>query len=461
MSHKLNLYLPVGADAHGVGATPISKPSHRKMPSLYLKSNYISNTNNAGIMAASRHSSIERGVTSFSKDQLNASNGRISVVPNSSIMNTSNIVESANRFSVTSPTNQREKLNLTTSAYMLPDKNKLEKEISNCEKEKQNERDKNSQERVIERLPSASSSKRVVSKPIIRTAVIKSRKDSRAQANVSMNSSVDKLKKTFNLGVRNKTPDETNPELLLKEIGKPQGSTNYTAEPELTIQWRDDITIDMEKELTFTSCLGQGSFAKVYEGYDKKSKMNVAIKVIDKRKILEPKRRNLIQQEVNLLARMKHPNIAEFYRLVEDHKRLFIVMQLCGTLTLNHFCRQFSGKRLNEEQSFAVFSQIVKGVKHMHDHNVAHRDLKLTNILIDEEYTVKIIDFGFACEANEKHKMYCGTPSYMAPEIVEKKIYMPKPVDIWAMGVILFKLLTGEYAFGGKSILTQPRMTRR
>lgn len=178
--------------------------------------------------------------------------------------------------------------------------------------------------------------------------------------------------------------------------------------------------------------------------------MHVAIKVIDKRKVLDPKRRALIQTEVNILSRMKHKNIGEFYRLVEDHKRLFIVMQLCGSLTLNHFCRQFNGKKLNEEQAYAVFSQICKGLKYMHENNVAHRDLKLTNILIDEEYTVKVIDFGFACESSERQKMYCGTPSYMAPEIVEKKIYLSKPVDIWSLGVVLFKLLSGEYAFGGR-----------
>lgn len=260
--------------------------------------------------------------------------------------------------------------------------------------------------------------------------------------NASANTSVDKLKKTFNL---NKVDDNHPVDAKMAN----HSSTNYTSDPETTILWKDDIKLNIEDELTFISCLGQGSFAKVYEGFDKKKKINVAIKVIDKRKILEPKRRNLIQTEISILSRMKQKNIAEFYRLIEDHKRLFIVMQLCGSLTLNHFCKQFNGKRLNEEQAYAVFSQIAKGVRYMHDHNISHRDLKLTNILIDEEYTVKIIDFGFACEARERHKMYCGTPSYMAPEIVEKKLYFPKPTDIWSLGVVLFKLLTGEYVFGG------------
>lgn len=308
-----------------------------------------------------------------------------------------------------------------------------------------------------EKAPS-SSSKRVTKPAIIKTTLGKARMETGVRdshhnrtmpvsLNISANTSVDKLKKTFFIG--QKSPEDISAKKEAKNSKVNQSSTNYTADHETTILWKEEIKINVEDELTFTSCLGQGSFAKVYEGFDKRNNMKVAIKVIDKRKVLEPKRRALIQTEINILSKMKHRNIAEFYRLIEDNKRLFIVMQLCGALTLNHFCRQFNGKRLNEEQSYAVFSQIVKGVKYMHEHNVAHRDLKLTNILIDDEYTVMIIDFGFACEANDRQKMYCGTPSYMAPEIVEKKLYFPKPTDIWSLGVVLYKLLTGEYIFGG------------
>ena len=304
--------------------------------------------------------------------------------------------------------------------------------------------------------PPSSSSKRIHRPAIIKTSTPKAQVEA-VQKEIptrpvppsmasSTNTSVDKLKKTFFIAQK---ASEDPHQMKDKHSKVNQSSTHYTADHETTILWKEDIKLNVEEELTFTSCLGQGSFAKVYEGFDKRNKMNVAIKVIDKRKVLEPKRRALIQTEISILSKMKHRNIGEFYRLIEDHKRLFIVMQLCGTLTLNHFCRQFNGKRLNEEQGYAVFSQIAKGVKYMHEHNVSHRDLKLTNILIDDEYTVKVIDFGFACEANERHKMYCGTPSYMAPEIVEKKLYFPKPTDIWSLGVVLYKLLTGEYIFGG------------
>lgn len=226
-------------------------------------------------------------------------------------------------------------------------------------------------------------------------------------------------------------------------------STRNSSEAETTIFWRDDLAVEYQSEIELIEEIGQGSFAKVYKGIDKRSKNTVAVKVIDKRKILDSKRRKLIQSEVSILSRMKHQNIAEFYRIIEDSKRLFLLMQLCGSLTLNNFCKQFQGRKLNEEQSYAVFVQIVKGVHYMHELNVAHRDLKLTNLLIDDNYCVKIIDFGFACDASQRQLLYCGTPSYMAPEIVEKKLYLAKPVDVWSLGVILYKLLSGEYAFGG------------
>lgn len=359
------------------------------MPSLYLKKDYT--TQPISSLQLSRNTSIERGVANISKDSVG-------------------------------------------SKTIIPKKN--------------NFIDKPLQKTTAEKLGSTGLVSRISKQLIVTSSEIKPRdvkKD--ASGPVSLASSVDKLKSTF---LFQKLSTEIAGNKDEKEVNNAGSSTRYTQEPDTLITWSEDLTLDVEKELNFTSCLGQGSFAKVYEGYDKRLKQPVAIKVIDKRKILEQKRRQLIQTEVNLLARMKHKHISEFHRLVEDKKRLFIVMQLCGTTTLNVFCRKFPDKRLNEEQAHALFIQIAKGVKYMHDHNVAHRDLKLTNMLIDNEYIVKIIDFGFACEAEDYHKMYCGTPSYMAPEIVEKKLYKPKPTDIWSLGVVLFKLLTGEYAFGGR-----------
>ena len=372
----------------------ISAPKpHRKMPSLYVKQNY--STQPVGLQL-SRNTSVERGVVNTSKD----------------------------------------------SSQSKPSLTKRNNFIESFHKPGGNETDRGA----------GSSTHR--SKHISNIASESHSKEGRGDLQASsLHSSVDRVKNSILF-------QKISNDILSKEDKESKGkgsSTRYTQDPDTVISWRDDIVLDVEKELAFTNCVGQGSFAKVYEGLDRRNKQQVAIKVIDKRKILDSKRRQLIQMEVNLLARMKHRHISEFYRIIEDHKRIFIVMQLCGTITLNVFCRKFPDKRLNDEQAHALFIQVAKGVKYMHDHNVAHRDLKLTNMLIDQDYIVKIIDFGFACEAEEMQKMYCGTPSYMAPEIVERKLYSPKPTDVWSLGVVLFKLLTGEYAFGGKRSLPKPK----
>jgi serine/threonine protein kinase len=129
-------------------------------------------------------------------------------------------------------------------------------------------------------------------------------------------------------------------------------------------------------------------------------------------------------------------------------------MELCGAKTLSVYTRDSSSKRISEEEAFRIFNQIVLGVGYIHDHNFAHRDLKMTNILIDHNHRVKIIDFGFACTSLKSQNMYCGTPSYMPPEIVSKATYAAKPVDIWTIGCVLYKLLTADYPFGGRPDLT-------
>jgi tRNA A-37 threonylcarbamoyl transferase component Bud32 len=363
---------------------------HRKTPSLQLKKDF-SIQQCAGVQL-SRNGSIERGVANLSKDSADS------------------------------------------KAHLLKKNNFIEKP--------------DSQAKLEDKRTTSKPGSRQTKKIVVTSTDHKQRDSIRDLASSSMNKSLNRLKTSFLLQKLSAEVADAKEDKVAVKHGS---STRYTLDPEITIAWSDDIKLDIESELTFVSCVGQGSFAKVYKGFDKRLKQTVAIKVIDKRKIPEHKRRQLIQTEVNILARMKHRHISEFYRIVEDHKRLFIVMEVCGISTLNIFCRKYPGKKLTEEQAHALFMQIAKGVKYIHDHNVAHRDLKLTNMLIDDDFNIKIIDFGFACEAEEFQKMYCGTPSYMAPEIVEKKLYEPRPTDMWSLGVVLFKLLTGDYAFGGRT----------
>ena len=94
-----------------------------------------------------------------------------------------------------------------------------------------------------------------------------------------------------------------------------------------------------------------------------------------------------------------------------------------------------------------LFHKLVQAVEYLHSLDIAHRDLKLENIIHLPTGAIKLIDFGFAIETNELQRTFCGTPTYMAPEIVKRVPYNPKQVDVWAMGIMLYRMLTGSYPF--------------
>jgi serine/threonine protein kinase len=119
-----------------------------------------------------------------------------------------------------------------------------------------------------------------------------------------------------------------------------------------------------------------------------------------------------------------------------------------------------SKKRLSEDESKRIFFQLVQSVDYLHQHCIIHRDIKLENVLFDKNKDIKLIDFGFSTVSpdGKKLKVFCGTPSYMAPEIVRRTEYEGKPVDIWGLGILLYALLCGCFPFRAK---TYPDLYRR
>jgi len=110
-------------------------------------------------------------------------------------------------------------------------------------------------------------------------------------------------------------------------------------------------------------------------------------------------------------------------------------------------------KKLEEKECIRIYKQILDGIVYLHENNVAHRDIKLENILLNEVLEVKLIDFGFSfCSLpTQKLKIFCGTPSYMSPEIVNKRPYLGPPSDMWSMGILFYVMLCGTFPFRGNT----------
>ena len=195
--------------------------------------------------------------------------------------------------------------------------------------------------------------------------------------------------------------------------------------------------------------IGKGAYAVVRAGRSLQDDSKVAVKIYDKGKLMTPSRKRNAEREVKILEKLNHPNVIKLIKTVETGRSLNLVMEYVSGCSLMAYLKKRQKKRLEEFEARKIFKQLLAGLEYCHNLNITHRDVKLENILIDSSNVVKIIDFGFStCFSNEKKlSLFCGTPSYMSPEIVSKQEALGPPSDIWAAGVVLYVLLTGNFPF--------------
>lgn len=197
--------------------------------------------------------------------------------------------------------------------------------------------------------------------------------------------------------------------------------------------------------------IGKGTYATVRKVTHKKSGIVYAVKTYQKIKLLEPHRRRNLNREINILKALNHGNTIKLHEVIDEPNEIHLITDYAKGIPLYQFIKRKSARKFNESEGRFVFKQIVEGLGYCHNMDIAHRDIKLENIIVDTERRVKIIDFGFATSFAEKSKMFCGTPSYMAPEIVNKEEYKGCIADIWALGVLLYAMLTGGFPFRGSN----------
>jgi len=197
--------------------------------------------------------------------------------------------------------------------------------------------------------------------------------------------------------------------------------------------------------------VGVGSYGKVRAAWHRLTSSKVAIKTYDKAKLKDPAHWKRVHSEIKIMEQISHPRIARMYEAVETPKRMHLIMEC---LDGGNLCSYVKAKRrLTEEESRRIFFQILQAIEYLHGLGVSHRDVKLENVLFANDRDIKLIDFGFStvCQPGKRLKVFCGTPSYMAPEIVRRAEYEGKPVDMWSMGILLYALLCGCFPFRAKA----------
>ncbi|KAK3227468.1 hypothetical protein Dsin_007330 [Dipteronia sinensis] len=205
--------------------------------------------------------------------------------------------------------------------------------------------------------------------------------------------------------------------------------------------------------------LGQGTFAKVHHGRNLKTGMSVAIKIIDKEKVFKVGMIQQIKREISVMRMVRHPNVVELYEVMASKTKIYFVMEYVKGGEL--FSKVAKGK-LKEDDARKYFQQLISAVDYCHSRGVFHRDLKPENLLLDENGNLKVSDFGLSALAECKHQdgllhTTCGTPAYVAPEVINRKGYDGSKADIWSCGVILYVLLAGYLPFHDSNLMEMYR----
>lgn len=205
--------------------------------------------------------------------------------------------------------------------------------------------------------------------------------------------------------------------------------------------------------------LGQGTFGKVYYARSIQTGQGVAIKMIDKEKVLRVGLMDQIKREISVMGMVRHPNIVYLYEVMATKTKIYFVLEHAKGGEL--FDKLTKG-RLKEEVAQMYFRQLISAVDFCHSRGVYHRDLKPENLLLDENENLKVSDFGLSALADSKRQdgllhTTCGTPAYVAPEIISRKGYDGAKADIWSCGVILYVLVAGFLPFHDSNLMEMYR----
>nr|KAF6310340.1 doublecortin like kinase 3 [Myotis myotis] len=202
------------------------------------------------------------------------------------------------------------------------------------------------------------------------------------------------------------------------------------------------ISANVEKQYETGRVIGDGNFAIVKECRHRETRQAYAMKIIDKAKLKG--KEDMVDSEILIIQSLSHPNIVKLHEVYETDTEIYLIMEYVQGGDL--FDAIIEHVKFPERDAALMLMDLCKALVHMHDKNIVHRDLKPENLLVqrneDKSTTLKLADFGLAKHVVRPVFTVCGTPTYVAPEILSEKGYGLE-VDMWAAGVILYILLCG------------------
>jgi len=210
-----------------------------------------------------------------------------------------------------------------------------------------------------------------------------------------------------------------------------------------------DIIKDPHSNKTYerTKFLGKGGFAKCYELKETSTGEVVAGKIVPKSLLTKSHQREKMSQEIRLHKLVKHTYIVKLFSYFEDANFVYVILEICRKKSLMELHKR--RQAITEPETRYFMRQMLLGCQYLHENKIIHRDLKLGNVFLNDDLEIKIGDFGLATQVDfdgEKKRTLCGTPNYIAPEVLGKKGHSYE-VDVWSLGCILYTLLVGKPPF--------------
>lgn len=196
--------------------------------------------------------------------------------------------------------------------------------------------------------------------------------------------------------------------------------------------------------------IGEGSFGIVFKATYKKTGATYAIKAIDKRNKTNQEGKTYFKREIEIMYKIRHPNIVRLYTHFEDDSYCYFVMEYISKGNLYDNIAKQRKKCFDAKTVANYMKDLLSAVYYLHsmDPPIIHRDIKLENVLLNEDGVIKLTDFGWSnyIFSDEVRDTFCGTPVYLAPEMIDRKEH-DHNVDIWCIGVMMFELITGKLPF--------------